>query len=208
MTSRALARICAVLARCPESVTRSRWRESRTTRRRAASSRSTVRTWSGSTWRTAAVHGGDAGRVGEGEQPGSVRPASGGSFRTTVQHHLDGETVTGQHRLPGREQVPGAVSATREGCPPDVGVGAEQHQQPTRPTCLPDVVSPGGQQITSGHRDPRSPRRWVCVTSRHRAAHPAPGATPATWPRASTLTRGRRGSTMAPPRTGVRGRWG
>ena len=98
--------------------------------------------------------GGDAGRVGEGEQPGSVRPASGGSFRTTVQHHLDGETVTGQHRLPGREQVPGAVSATREGCPPDVGVGAEQHEQPTRPTCLPDVVSPGGQQITSGHRDP------------------------------------------------------
>ena len=53
---------------------------------------------------------------------------------------------------------------------------------------------------------PRSPRRCVAVTSRHSAAQPAPGAVPATRPRARTVTRGRRGSTMAPPRTGVRGR--
>ena len=55
VTSRALACIAAVLARCPASVTRSRWRESSTTSRRAASSRSTVRTCSGSAWRTAAL---------------------------------------------------------------------------------------------------------------------------------------------------------
>ena len=55
---------------------------------------------------------------------------------------------------------------------------------------------------------PRSPRRCVSVTRRHRAAQPAPRAIPGSWaasaPAASTVTRGRRGSTIAPPRAGVR----
>ena len=55
---------------------------------------------------------------------------------------------------------------------------------------------------------PRSPRRWVSVTRRHSAAQPTPGMLPPPRPRASTVTRGRRGSTIAPPRTGVRGRGG
>ena len=51
---------------------------------------------------------------------------------------------------------------------------------------------------------PRSPLRWVAVTSRQSRPHPAPGSRPEPMPRASTVTRGRRGSTIAPPRTGVR----
>ena len=53
---------------------------------------------------------------------------------------------------------------------------------------------------------PRSPDRWVAETSRQSCPQPTPAARSSTssCPRASTVTRGWRGSTLAPPRTGVR----
>ena len=129
-------------------------------------------------------HGGDAGRVGEGEQARGVRPASGSALGAAVEDDLDGEPVAGQHGLPRGEQVAGAVAPAREGRAPDVGVGAEQHEQPTgaRGSSPASPASPDQRAMRSGvvTGTPRSPRRWVCVTRRHRAAHPAPGATPAT----------------------------
>ncbi len=239
VTSRALACIAAVLARCPASVTRSRWRESSTTSRRAASSRSTVRTCSGSAWRTAAVS--TAGRPAASARPSrwaacERQPGvpSGPPWWTTST----ASPSRGQQRLPGREEVAGPLAAPGEHRPADVGVGAEQHEQPARfplPRCTDLVrlacgfagpegartvrtsheVGIGGSGSGWDHRasrsglvtgTPRSPRRWVSVTSRHSAAQPTPGAVPPPRPRASTVTRGRRGSTIAPPRAGVRDR--
>ena len=225
VTSRALACIAAVLARWPASVTRSRWRESSTTSRRAASSRSTVRTWSGSAWRTAAVS--TAGRPAASARPSRWAACerhpgvpSGPPWRTTST----ASPSRGQQRLPGREEVAGPLAAPGEHRPADVGVGAEQHEQPARlRSRLVRRTRDFGQRSAAGARPeprvgqvasrsglvtgtPRSPRRWVSVTSRHSAAQPTPGAVPPPRPRASTVTRGRRGSTIAPPRTGVRER--
>src|SRR6185312_5170957 len=44
---------------------------------------------------------------------------------------------------------------------------------------------------------PRVPRRWVALVSRHNDRQPAPS-------RARKVTRGSRGSTLAPPRAGAR----
>ena len=78
-------------------------------------------------------HGGDAGRVGEAEQPGRVRATPGCALGTAVVHDLDGEPVAGQHRLPRGEEVAGPVAPAREHGPADVGVRAEEHEQAARP---------------------------------------------------------------------------
>ena len=241
-------------ARCPASVTRSRWRESSTTSRRAASSRSTVRTCSGSTWRTAAVS--TAGRPAASARasrraacerhPGV--PSGPPWWTTSTASPSRGSSGLPRARGGARARSRRPASTAR----PDVGVGAEQHEQPARPAlCAPAPLRRGGrvgrdpaaasfltscdlptasvvpvlrkpwvsrtESEPSGWDQrasrsglvtgtPRSPRRWVSVTRRHRAAQPTPGAVPPPRPRASTVTRGRRGSTIAPPRTGVRGR--
>ena len=192
-------------------MTRSRWRESSTTSRRAASSRSTVRTWSGSAWRTAAVS--TAGRPAASARASRWAACerhpgvpSGPPWCTTST----ASPSRGQQRLPGREEVAGPLAAPGEHRPADVGVGAEQHEQPAR-LALPastsvrldprfhaglraartvrkshEVGSAGWDQVASRSGlvtgTPRSPRRWVSVTSRHSAAQPTPGggaATPA-----------------------------
>ena len=154
-------------------------------------------------------HGGDAGGVGESEQAPRVRAGPGGAVGAPVQDDLDGETVTGQQRLPGREEVAGPVPTSDEGGTADVGVGTEEHEEAAGPRIL-SPSAPAHRASRSGVVTgmPRSPRRWVSVTRRHSAAQPTPGAVPPARPRASTVTRGRRGSTIAPPRTGVRARRG
>ena len=61
-----------------------------------------------------------------------VRAAAGGALRAAVVDDLDGEPVARQQRPPGGEQVAGPLAAPGEHRPADVGVGAEQHQQPAR----------------------------------------------------------------------------
>ena len=79
-----------------------------------------------------AEHGGQAGGVGQAEQVGRVRAAAGGALRPAVVDDLDGQPVAREQRLPGREEVAGPLAAPGEHRPADVGVGAEQHEQPAR----------------------------------------------------------------------------
>ena len=112
----------------------------------------------------------------------------GDTARGSVQPHLDPPTSS-----PGRgDTARGSVQPHLD--PPT--------SSPASPSGCDHRASRSG--VVTGM--PRSPRRWVSVTSRHSAAQPTPSAGPPPRPRASTVTRGRRGSTMAPPRTGVRGR--
>ena len=235
VTSSALACIAAVLARWPASVTRSRWRESSTTSRRAASSRSTVRTCSGSAWRTAAVStagmpaaSARASRWAACERHPGV--PSGPPWWTTST----ASPSRGQQRLPGREEVAGPLAAPGEHRPADVGVGAEQHEQPApgspprlrattrgftgpglREPCVSRTksgvgvagwVGPPGEQVGAGDRHAALAAQVGLgdQPAQRRPADAGGGAAPR--PRASTVTRGRRGSTIAPPRTGVRER--
>ena len=115
-----------------------------------------------------------------------------------------------QERAPPLEQGPGLGRAAGEDGPAHVGVRSEEDPQPARlgmPAHSSRRSPPRHQRASrSGSVTgvPRSPRRWVSVTRRHRAAHPRPRSVPAPRPRARTVTRGRRGSTTAPPRTGAR----
>ena len=71
-----------------------------------------MRTCSGSAWRTArGEDGGDAGRVGEGEEVRGVRAAPWGALGAAVVDDLDGEAVAGQQDLPRREEVAGPVAS-------------------------------------------------------------------------------------------------
>ena len=239
VTSRALACIAAVSARCPASVTRSRWRESSTTSRRAASSRSTVRTCSGSAWRTAAVS--TAGRPAASARasrwaacerhPGvpsgppwwttsTASPSRGSRARQVASRSRARSRRPASTARPTSESGPSSTSSR-------LGSRSTLGSRSLATSCDLRTVSPasgvrepcasrtksesaGWDQVASRSGlvtgTPRSPRRWVSVTSRHSAAQPTPGAVPPPRPRASTVTRGRRGSTIAPPRTGVRGR--
>ena len=176
-------------------------------------------------------HGGQAGGVGQAEQAGRVRAAAGGALRAAVVDDLDGQPVARQQRLPGarggrgpargaRRAPPGrrrsrgraarAAGSARALCPLGTCLrfrrprGCEPGRRTSRDRS--SGVGPAASRSGLVTGTPRSPRRWVSVTSRHSAAQPTPGAVPPPRPRASTVTRGRRGSTMAPPRTGVRGR--
>ena len=72
--------------------------------------------------------------------------------------------------------------------------------RPTGESGPSSATSPSGCSAASASEatgSPRVPRRWVALVSRHSDRQPAPS-------RARKVTRGRRGSTLAPPRAGDR----
>ena len=129
-TSRARACIDGVGRGGRRSVTRSRWRASRATSRRAASRTSTTAASCGSAWRTAAVRTrGSAVVAGEREQAGGVAEAGRGALGSAVADHLDGErrrAAAGRAIGPAR---PRPRRAAGEHGPADVGVGTEEDDE-------------------------------------------------------------------------------
>ena len=97
--------------------------------------------------------GGQPGLVGEAEQGGGVGARPGGPLGAVVVDDLDGEGVGWQQGLPGREPGPGDVTAPEQQGPADVGVGAEEDEQPARRSRLPDGM-PGEER---GGRDRGAP---------------------------------------------------
>ncbi len=124
-------------------------------------------------------------------------------------------------RRPRRTPSPGG-SATRQrsrtararsgragqGGAAHLGVGAEQDGRARRRAGSPgrSACSPTQRRGSVDRPTARSPRRWVADTSRHSRPQPAAAGSSGarSAPSARTVTRGCRGSTLAPPRTGVR----
>ena len=112
-------------------MTRSRWRASRATSRRAASRTSTMAASCGSVWRTAAVMtlGTPTSRASASMRPAWPRLpgwCSGPPWHTT-------STTTAparEQRDPALERRPGAVAPLGEHRAADVGVGSEEHDEP------------------------------------------------------------------------------
>ena len=179
-----------------------------------------------------AEHGRDPGGVGEPEQPGGVRAAARGALGTAVEDDLDGEAVAREEGPPAGEEVAGALAVPGEDGAPDVGVRAEEDDEPGRAVVLPPrlrhlvrprggsggvgarrcvrtphevgVAGPAGEEVGGGDRGAALAAQ-VGAGDEPAERRPAGAALRSPdRPRASTVTRGRRGSTIAPPRAGVR----
>ena len=124
---------------------------------------------------------------GEGEQPGRTMSGTG----APVVDDLD-EQVVGADRVPPAVQVPACEIRSAGGqCAADVGVGSEQHEQPSgmrgdqvdaahRPATLAGKMSGTDESaqraptldVPSQHRDPRVPRVDVGPAAGRHPAHP------------------------------------
>ena len=182
-------------------VTRSRWRGSSGTRRRAASRTSTVTASPGSACRTAAVStaGSPASAASPSRRAAWPRLAgvpSGPPWWTTSMTMLPRGSTSIQACSRARARSGRRSSRAR----PTSDPGPSSTVRARSPLRGSVACSASSAALLTGA--PRSPDRWVLVTRRHKRPHPAPGAAPPACPRARTVTRGWRGSTSTPPRTG------
>ena len=174
---RARACMSPVVARWPASVTRSRWRESRTTRRRAASRTSTVRTCPGSACRTAAVRTAGtpaasaraSSREAWERQPGvpsgppwrttsTTRPSRGSRARQRSRRSRARARWPARTARPTSESGP---SRTTQGAPPPV-------DPPRRapPPVNPDSIEPLRSRRSPAPDDRAPPSRSSAPSSR------------------------------------------
>ncbi len=175
--------------RYPSALPRSTWRGSRTTSRRAASSTSAVGPSVRSTCRTALVSTVEtpcsaAKPTARAARTASPRPRWETSSTT---RSVCATTARQRSRCPRARSGRRTASAR-----PTSESGPSKTNTPPAAAC-----SAIRSELQTGR--PRSPARWVALTSRHNAAHP-----PACC--AISVTRGCRRSTNAPPRAGVRRR--
>jgi hypothetical protein len=173
--SQATAYIAGVGARWPAVVTRSRWRTSRATSRRAASRTSTVAASAGSAWRTCCrEHDRDAQCRGRGRASGRHAQARRGALRTAVAHRLQGQGASRQDRAPpGSAWYAAARRLARTARPTsESGPSRTIRAAGSSPTGAASSASNAG--VVTGL--PRSPDKWVPVTSRQSRAQPSPGS--------------------------------
>ncbi len=210
--SSAISCICLPDLRNPSALPRSRWRRSRATRRRAASSTSTVTASRRSAYRTALVSTADspasrampAIRAACGVVPGPQSPRRPGSRCETSSTTRWERGTSARH---GSSAARARSSRRRVAATASSDPGPSSTiRSPLASSSATSGSSPRSRLCRSRTGDPRSPASWTAEISRHTAAHPARP------PRVSAAARNvARGSPPrsagrsrnAPPRAGV-----